>query len=244
MTPRLYLPQLLVSDEEIELPAGPSRHVQVLRLQPGQPLILFDGQGGEWLAEVTQMTRHSVSVRLGEQSRPDRELPLSITLAVGVPANDRMDGVVEKASELGAACIQPLMCARSVLRLEGERAKKKQAHWQAVAASASEQCGRTRVTSIGALSSLKDWLDTLAKVVPTGQQRWLLSPRAPASWRPPQATDISGVVFLSGPEGGLSPEEEAWAQQQGFIPVGLGPRVLRADTAPLAVLAALALSAA
>jgi 16S rRNA (uracil1498-N3)-methyltransferase len=94
------------------------------------------------------------------------------------------------------------------------------------------------------LSSLKEWLGTVTTAVPPGQQRWLLSPKAPALWRPPQTTAISAVVFLSGPEGGLSQEEEALAQQHGFIPVGLGPRVLRADTAPLAVLAALALSAA
>ena len=244
MLARLYLPEPLVSGEEIELPSGPSRHVQVLRLQPGQPLILFDGQGSEWLAEVTQMTRQSVWVRLGEQSRPDRELATSITLAVGVPANDRMDTVVEKAGELGAFAIEPLICARSVLRLDGERAKKKQAHWQAVAAAASEQCGRARVTRIGALSSLKEWLGTMTKQVPPDQERWLLSPNAASSWRPAKTCGVSGVVFLSGPEGGLSVEEETLAQQHGFIPVGLGPRILRADTAPLAVLAAWALSVA
>ena len=241
MAPRLYLPQSLVSGQEIELPPGLSRHAQVLRLQPGQPLVLFNGQGGEWIAEVTQMGRQSVWVRLGAESCPQRELQVSVTLALGVPTNDRMDALVEKASELGATSIQPLMCERSVLRLEGERATKKQAHWQGVAAAASEQCGRTRVTGIEAVRSLRQWLGVLTATTQPDQQRWLLSPSAPSQWRPTRTVGASGVVFLSGPEGGLSSDEEALAQKHGFIPVSLGPRVLRADTAPLAVLAALAL---
>jgi 16S rRNA (uracil1498-N3)-methyltransferase len=242
MPPRLYLPQPLHSGEQIELPAGASRHVQVLRLQPGQPLILFNGQGGEWEAEVVQMGRQTVAVRLGPEHRPQRELGLAITLALGMPANDRMDTVVEKAGELGACCIQPLMCERSVLRLQGERAQKKQAHWQAVAASASEQCGRTSVTEIQAVRGVRDWLASIPKTPALGAQRWLLSPASQTEWHPQLAISASSLLFLSGPEGGLSAEEEDLAKQQGFSPVSLGPRVLRADTAPLAVLAALALS--
>lgn len=242
MPPRLYLPQLLHSGEQIDLPAGASRHVQVLRLQPGQALTLFNGQGGEWDAEVVQMGRQTVAVLVGREHRPQRELQLPITLALGMPANDRMDTVVEKAGELGAFCIQPLMCERSVLRLQGERAQKKQAHWQAVAASASEQCGRTSVTMIEGVRHVRDWLTSLPKVPATGAQRWLLSPTSPTAWHPDLAKPASALLFLSGPEGGLSAEEEGLAQQQGFVPVSLGPRVLRADTAPLAVLAALALS--
>lgn len=242
MAPRLYLPQSLVSGQEIELPSGLSRHAQVLRLQPGQPLVLFNGQGGEWIAEVTQMGRQSVWVRLGAESRPQRELQMSVTLALGVPTNDRMDTLVEKASELGATTIQPLMCERSVLRLDGERAAKKQAHWQGVAAAASEQCGRTRVTGIEAVRNLRHWLDAVTTTTTQpNQQRWLLSPNTPIKWQPTRTVGASRVVFLSGPEGGLSADEEALAQEYGFIAVSLGPRVLRADTAPLAVLAALAL---
>jgi 16S rRNA (uracil1498-N3)-methyltransferase len=242
MPPRLYLPQPLHSGEKIELPAGASRHVQVLRLQPGQALTLFNGQGGEWEAEVLQMGRQTVSVLLGHEHRPQRELQLPITLALGMPANDRMDGVVEKAGELGAFCIQPLMCERSVLRLQGERAQKKQSHWQAVAAAASEQCGRTSVTVIEPVRNLRDWLVSLPKELAPDTQRWLLSPTSLDAWRPDLAKPASSLFFLSGPEGGLSAEEEDLARQQGFTPVSLGPRVLRADTAPLAVLAALALS--
>jgi 16S rRNA (uracil1498-N3)-methyltransferase len=242
MPPRLYLPQPLHSGEKIELPAGASRHVQVLRLQPGQALTLFNGQDGEWEAEVVQMGRQTVVVLVGQEHRPQRELRLPITLALGMPANDRMDTVVEKAGELGALCIQPLMCERSVLRLQGERAQKKQAHWQAVAAAASEQCGRTSVTAIEAVRSVRDWLASLAKAPTPDAQRWLLSPTSPKAWHPDLAQSASSLLFLSGPEGGLSSEEEELARQQGFTPVSLGPRILRADTAPLAVLAALALS--
>jgi 16S rRNA (uracil1498-N3)-methyltransferase len=242
MPPRLYVSQPLHSGEQIDLPAGASRHVQVLRLQPGQALTLFNGQGGEWDAEVVQMGRQTVSVLLGPEHRPQRELRLPITLALGMPANDRMDTVVEKAGELGALCVQPLMCERSVLRLQGERAQKKQAHWQAVAASASEQCGRTMVTAIEAVRSVRDWLASLPKAPAPGAQRWLLSPTSPTAWHSDLAKPACSLLFLSGPEGGLSAEEEGLAQQQGFVPVSLGPRVLRADTAPLAVLAALALA--
>jgi 16S rRNA (uracil1498-N3)-methyltransferase len=242
MPPRLYLPQPLHSGEQLELPAGASRHVQVLRLQPGQSLTLFNGQGGEWDATVIQMGRQTVAVRLGQEHNPQRELQLAVTLALGMPANDRMDSVVEKAGELGATCIQPLMCERSVLRLHGERAQKKRAHWQAVAASASEQCGRTSVTLIEPVRSIKEWLTSLSKKAESDAQRWLLSPSSKEAWHADAAKPASSLLFLSGPEGGLSAEEETLAQQQGFMPVSLGPRVLRADTAPLAVLAALALS--
>lgn len=241
MPPRLYLPQALHSGEEIDLPAGASRHVQVLRLQPGQPLMLFNGQGTEWDAEVAQMGRQTVTVRVGQEHRPQREFLLPVTLALGMPANDRMDTVVEKAGELGAFCIQPLMCERSVLRLQGDRAQKKQSHWQAVAAAASEQCGRTTVTTIQAVCSLADWLASLP-TASNSEQRCLLSPTAPTLWHPGLAKPASSLLFLSGPEGGLSTQEEDLAQQRGFTAVSLGPRVLRADTAPLAVLAALALS--
>jgi 16S rRNA (uracil1498-N3)-methyltransferase len=242
MALRLYLAQPLVSGQDMQLPPALSRHVQVLRLQPGEAVILFNGQGGQWTAEITQMSRQSVWVRLGTHSTIERELKCAVTLALGVPANDRMDTVIEKASELGVASIQPLMCERSVLRLEGERALKKQSHWQGVAAAASEQCGRTRVADINTVCNLRQWLDMQTSTTLPHQKRWLLSPSAQDQWQPQQAAGASNVLFLSGPEGGLSADEENLAQEHGFIAIHLGPRVLRADTAPLAVLAALALS--
>ena len=240
MPPRLFIDRpLMTAGATFALPAGPARHVQVLRLQPGAALTLFDGAGGESAATVLQMGRSEVTVRLGERTEVDRELPFQVTLALGMPANERMDTLVEKATELGASTIQPLLCERSVLRLGGERADKKVAHWQAVALAACEQSGRTRVPLIAPVQTLPQWLREL----PAGAlSRWMLSFR---DARPVAALTVApaGVVCLSGPEGGLSSDEEAAARAAGFEPVSLGPRVLRAETAPLALLAFLALRA-
>src|SRR6478672_12252355 len=126
-------------------------------------VLLFNGgDGAEWPAEIVRIGRNAVDVRLGAALPVDRELPWAVTLAVGVPANDRMDALVEKAGELGAAAIQPLVCERSVVRLSGERAEAKRAHWQAVATAASEQCGRARIAVIRPVASLPGWLQSLA----------------------------------------------------------------------------------
>lgn len=236
--PRLHVPLPLREGLEFELPEGAARHVQVLRLQPGDALTLFDGRGGEWAAEVTAMGRRAVSVRVGPFADVSRELPLAVTLAVGMPANERMDALVEKACELGVAAIQPLVCARSVLRLAGERAQKKVAHWQGVAVAACEQSGRTRVPEVAPVRALPDWLAGLG-AARTDEARLLLSLR---DARPLAAGSVTAVLALSGPEGGLADDEEDAARRCGFAPVTLGARTLRADTAPLALLAHLALS--
>ncbi|EWS60246.1 Ribosomal RNA small subunit methyltransferase E [Methylibium sp. T29-B] len=129
--PRFLVDMPLADGLEAALPAAAARHVQVLRLQPGDGLTLFDGRGSEWEARVVQMGRSEVRVRVGASQPVDRELPLPISLAVGMPANERMDWLVEKATELGVSTLQPLVCERSVLRLGGERADRKLAHWQA-----------------------------------------------------------------------------------------------------------------
>jgi 16S rRNA (uracil1498-N3)-methyltransferase len=234
MPPRLFVDQPLRAGDTFTLPAGPAHHVQVLRLQPGSTLTLFNGDGGEWGATVTQMGRSEVGVRVGAHTDVDRELSLHVTLALGMPANERMDAVVEKATELGVTVIQPLMCERSVLRLMGERAQKKAAHWRGVSLSACEQSGRTRVPQLAEVCTLAHWLQALA---PTSAARWMLSLRDDASPLADAATPLDRVLCLSGPEGGLSPAEEDAARALGFTPVSLGPRVLRADTAPLALLA-------
>ena len=236
MPPRFHVAEPMQAGLELSLPPGAARHVQVLRLQPGDPLTLFNGEGGEWQAEVVRMGRSEVGVRLNAHVAVDRELAIQVTLALGMPANERMDALVEKATELGVAAIQPLMTERSVLRLSGERADKKQAHWQGVAAAASEQCGRTRVPVVAPVRSLADWLRGLP---PAGGRRFVLSLRTP---EPLGAQAGGALTFLSGPEGGLSEGEEAAAAACGFVPASLGPRVLRADTAPLAVLAHLGLT--
>jgi 16S rRNA (uracil1498-N3)-methyltransferase len=130
----------------------------VLRLQPGDGLTVFNGQGGEWDATVTRMGRQDVDLRIGAHVATARELACPVTIALGMPANERMDALVEKATELGVAAIQPLMCARSVLKLSGDRAEKRRAHWQAVAVAAAEQSGRTRVPAVAPILSFERWL--------------------------------------------------------------------------------------
>lgn len=228
---------LLEAGQLIDLPPGPARHAQVLRVQPGDPLLVFDGrQDLEWQALVMAMGRSSVQVRLQHARPVAAELAQPVRLAVVMPANDRMDFLVEKATELGASAIQPLMSERSVLRLSGERADKKRAHWQGVAVAAAEQCGRVRVPQIEPVAALPAWLERLP---PTeADTRWLASPGAERGGAAP----AGALTLLTGPEGGLSPAEEERAVAAGFRRIGLGPRILRADTAPLALLAWLGLA--
>ena len=240
--PRFYCPAPLQPDALLSLPPQAARHVQVLRLQPGQALTLFNGEGGEFAATVTQMGRSEVQVRIGTHQPLNRAPCRAVTLALGMPANERMDWLVEKATELGAAALQPLMTERSVLRLSGERAEKKVAHWHSVAVAASEQCGGNRVPLLQPVSTLAAWLAQLP--AENGGARLLLSLQPPcqalrevaAQWAP----DLP-ITLLSGPEGGLSPAEEAAALASGFVAVSLGQRTLRAETAALAALAALLL---
>ena len=246
--PRFHCPVPLTCGEVIDLPPGAARHVQVLRLQPGALITLFnggpDGPGGEFDATVTRMGRSDVQVLVGAHKGVEREAPRGLHLLAGITANERMDWLVEKASELGAASLTPLLAERSVLKLKGERGDKKRAHWQAVAVAACEQCGRNRVPRVHEALSLTDWLATHARPAqdrPEPAARLLLSLHADA--RPLQEAVPAGgpIWLLSGPEGGLAPGEEAAAMAAGFVPVTLGPRVLRAETAPLAALAAFTL---
>lgn len=244
MSLRLFIATPLRSDLELSLPAPAARHVQVRRLQPGDDLCLFNGDGGEWSATVLRMGRSEVEVRLGAHAAVERELPCRITLAVGMPANERMDALVEKATELGVHTLQPLICERSVLRLTGERAERKCAHWQAVAVAASEQCGRTQVPRVAPVAALPAWLQGLGAAAESeAHGRWLLSLGADARALPHHWRAQRSSTLLSGPEGGFGADEQALALQHGFVAVSLGPRVLRADTAPLAALAWLGLQA-
>jgi 16S rRNA (uracil1498-N3)-methyltransferase len=219
----------------LSLPAGAARHVQVLRLQPGDVITLFNGEGGEFDATVTRMGRSDVDVQVGTHHPVEREAGRAVHLLAGITANERMDWLVEKATELGVASITPLMAERSVLKLKGERADKKLAHWQGVAVAAAEQCGRNRVPVIHPALSLKDWLAQAT----VDADRWVLSLAQGTQALGAVNTSTRPVVVLSGPEGGLSPAEEAAALAAGFLPVTLGSRVLRAETAPLALLSAL-----
>ena len=239
MTARIYTDQVLANGISLSLPPVAARHVQVLRLQPGNMLTLFNGQGdveGEFIVTVQSMGRSDVQVTVGDFVATQREASRAVHLAVGMPANERMDWLVEKATELGVSSIQPLMTERSVLRLSGERAEKKRLHWQAIAVAACEQCGRNRVPLIHAPASVNDWLKPQNA---TDGARLLLSLQDHTQPLAIAVGDNQAMTFLSGPEGGLSSAEEALAMAKDFLPVTLGSRVLRSETAPLAVLAAL-----
>ncbi|MEY2891980.1 MAG: hypothetical protein RJA98_1888 [Pseudomonadota bacterium] len=248
MPARFHVPLPFAAGDTLELPAGPARHVQVLRLQPGDALTLFNGEGGQWQAEVLEMGRKTVSVRLiAPEAADEPELPQRVTLALGMPANERMDFLIEKATELGVAAVQPLVCERSVLRLSGERAERKREHWHGVAVAASEQCGGTRVPLIHPVMTLTEWLRSAGASDAAGCRMVLSTGTAPAleavaaGVAKPAATPT--YTLLSGPEGGLSAGEEAAARVAGFAPASLGPRILRADTAPLAALVRLTVPA-
>ena len=246
--PRFHCPTALIPGDALNLPPGTARHVQVLRLQPNDEIILFNGQGGEFKAVITHMGRSDVSVRVGEQSHIERELNMGVHLWSGITANERMDWLLEKATELGATTLLPITAERSVLKLKGERADKKLAHWQAIAVASSEQCGRNRVLQVGTPVNLFQAIAQLS-FAPSQAARWVLSlapgTRSLQEMMQTLKTSKDGeakrgeIILLSGPEGGLSPSEEAQAIAAGFVPVSLGHRVLRAETAPVAVLSAL-----
>ncbi|WP_028602829.1 16S rRNA (uracil(1498)-N(3))-methyltransferase [Ottowia thiooxydans] len=234
--PRFHVPTDLTSGAELLLPPGAARHVQVLRLQPGDPITLFDGRGGEWDAQVLRMGRSDVQVAVGAHHAIEREAVRSVHLISGLMASDRMDWLVEKATELGAASFTPVLAERSTLRLNGERAEKKRAHWQAVAIAACEQSGRNRVPIVQPQLAFEAQMQS-AHPHPGGQRLLLSLAQDATPLRQALLPGNEAVTFLSGPEGGLSPKEETAARAAGFIPVSLGTRVLRAETAPLAALA-------
>lgn len=255
--PRFFCAAQLSPGALLNLPAGAARHVQVLRLQPNDAITLFNGGpgwdqvgaiGGEYRAVVTEMGRSHVQVQVESHIAVERQPLRQIHLLVGMPANERMDWLVEKATELGVASIQPLMTERSVVRLAGDRADKKVAHWQSVAISASEQCGGNMVPTIHSIKTLSAWLKEPSCAALEPSKRWLLSLRQEStplrqvlSDTAAGATGYEHGYFLSGPEGGLSHSEEEAAISVGFTAVSLGLRVLRAETAALTALATLTL---
>ena len=244
--PRFYCPQALHTGASIALPATAARHAQVLRMQPGQTITLFNGAGGEFDAVLEHMGRRDVRVIVGAHHTIEREAFHQVHLAVVMPANDRMDWLVEKATELGVHRITPLMSQHSVLRLQSERAEKKLAHWQAVTISACEQCGRNTLPHIEPLQNLSTWLqgDWVANLINTkdahsATKAAVLSLHPSTQGLSEWATKYQSAswLLLNGPEGGLTDEEDALARAKGFAAVKLGERVLRAETAALAALA-------
>jgi 16S rRNA (uracil1498-N3)-methyltransferase len=235
---RLYVPGELEPGRACTLPPSQARHaLQVLRLRKGEGVVLFNGDGAEYAAVVVEASRDRCRVDVTGREARDREAPFPATLAQAVSSGERMDYTVQKAVELGVAAIEPLESDRGVVRLSAERAPRRVAHWQAVAIAACEQCGRNRVPPVLPLVRLDAFL-AARRGHPGSELRLLLSPRAVRRLRevdPPRGA----VVMLSGPEGGFSPEEERAAERAGFVPVRLGPRVLRTETVAVAALAAM-----
>ncbi len=233
--PRFYCPAPFAIGAPVALPDHIAHHIHVLRLAIGEAITLFNGEGGEYTATLTSIDRKRASVEITAFSPREAELPYALTLAQALPEGTKMDWIIEKAVELGATTIQPLAAQRCVVRLSAERATKKMTHWQGIIAAAAEQCGRNRLPHLAEPADFQPW--SVRQDLP---QRILLSPRAPQSlseWarcHPPQA-----VTLLIGPEGGFTEQEENVATANGALPLSMGPRVLRTETAGLAALAAL-----
>lgn len=232
---RIYCDGPLAGGSEIHLPSAGGYHVaRVLRMREGAPLSVFDGGGHEFRAEITRIEGGQVAVKLGDPIPGTTESPLGITLVQGVSRGERMDWTLQKATELGVAAIAPVLTARSVVRLDEKQAVKKQAHWRGIVIGACEQCGRAKIPVVSAPTTLREYF---ANVYQDGL-RLVLSPSAPASLA--GLPSMPGKAeLLIGPEGGLEDDELHAAQQAGFMPVRLGPRVLRTETAAVVALSVL-----
>src|SRR5882672_119296 len=231
--PRLFAPIGLTLGTEIRLPDRAVHHLAVLRLRRGDPVTLFNGRGGEFSAELTRVSGKDALARVLSEHSAERESPLSIALAQCVSAGDRMDTTLQKSTELGVSKIVPLASTRAVVRLSGDRAEKRVAHWRNVVIAACEQCGRNRVPEVASITDIEVFLAGTS----VDGLKLLLAPDADQTLK--QLPQPQSVVLLVGPEGGLTAPERAQAARVGFIPVRFGPRVLRTETAPLAAIAAI-----
>lgn len=232
--PRFYLDQPLAPGGRLSLPPGPARHAaRALRLAVDDTITLFNGAGGEYTARIERIQKDGVAVSVMGFSDVERESRLRVMLAQGISSGERMDYTLQKAVELGVTAIQPIAAKRSVVKLAGERADKRVAHWQGVVASACEQCGRNQVPAVAAPLTLADWLGRHQ-----AGRLLFLSPLAEARLADlavPQSMDC----LVAGPEGGFEADETAALHAAGVQAVRLGPRVLRTETAALAALAAM-----
>jgi 16S rRNA (uracil1498-N3)-methyltransferase len=241
---RVYVDAPLAAGASITLRGSAASHVtRVLRLRVGEPLTLFNGQGGEYAASLEKAHGGEVLVAVGEHRAQERESPLALTLAQGISRGERMDLVVQKATELGVTHIVPLLSERAVVRLEAQQADRKSNHWRAIAVAACEQSARNRLPRIMSPVSLRNFLHAPAGEPAPARRtpapaRLLLSPAGERRIRAIQGP-LSAITVLIGPEGGLTHEEQDAAIAAGFVPVRLGPRVLRTETAAIAALALL-----
>jgi 16S rRNA (uracil1498-N3)-methyltransferase len=234
---RVFIDAPLEPGTRLTLEGNAASHVtRVLRLRVGAALTLFNGQGGEYAASIDKAHGGSVTVAIGEAHAVERESPLSVTLAQGVSRGERMDLVLQKATELGVARLVPLLSERSVVQLDTQHAQRKVNHWRAVAVAACEQCGRNRLPEISPPVSLRDYLRTDA--AGATRLRLLFAPEAQQRIGAVGPAATAGSVLV-GPEGGFTDEEQQAAMAAGFTPVRLGPRVLRTETAAIVALALL-----
>lgn len=232
--PRFFVDMPLGPGAKVSLPPVPAHHAsRVLRLVKGDEVVLFNGQGGEYPAILEWVDKDGVTARCQEWRDTERESPLDIRLAQGISSGERMDYTLQKAVEMGVREIQPLAMKRSVVKLTAERAARRVAHWRGIVMSACEQCGRNQLPAVNKPLEIPQWLAT----VPEGVKLFL-SPEAAVSLKELPAP--AGPVWLvAGPEGGFEPEEAGLITDFGFMPVRLGPRILRTETAALAAVAAM-----
>lgn len=231
--PRIHTEQVLGPDQSFELEPGPSQHLsRALRMQPGDSLVLFDGNGGQYPAVISTVNKKTVVATTAAFEAVELESGLELQLGIALSRGDRMDWVVQKATELGVSSIAPLLSARSEVRLKGDRLEKKLRHWQQIAISACEQCGRNRIPQVLPPQDLESWV----KATET-DLKLVLHPTADTGDKTTSAP--GSIALLIGPEGGLANEEVEQATLAGFSPLKLGPRILRTETAPLAAIAIL-----
>lgn len=233
---RIHVPGPLDAGGKITLPPQAGEHLtRVLRLAVGAPFIMFDGRGGEYAGEISS-TGKQVRAQVLRHDPVERESPLDLTLLQGVARGERMDLIVQKATELGVARIVPVLTERAVVKLDPKQRERKREHWQSIVVSACEQCGRNRVPAVHDAVSFGDAVN----LCPEGATRCLLAADATISLTQAAAHAAGAkLVLLIGPEGGLADSEEKHAQANGFISCRLGPRIMRTETAGLAALAAL-----
>jgi len=225
--PRIYTSAPLSVGAQVSLDEAPSHHLsKVLRMQEGRELIVFNGQGGEFSAVIEAVHKKMVDIRVGDFIESDRQSPLSLELAIGISKGERMDWVLQKATELGVTRISPLITERTEVKLSGERLEKKLVHWQQIIIGACEQSQRNRLPELHAPVTLASWLSGS-----TATRKFVLHHRDNQGL--PAGESVDQVALLIGPEGGLSQQEIDQARDAGCSPLTLGPRVLRTETAPL-----------
>lgn len=233
---RFFVDPPLETGARFALPERAAHHAaRVLRLRNGDPIVVFDGRGGEYAATIASLDRDSVDIAVGEWQDIERESPLAITLAQGISGAERMDLTVQKAVELGVAAIQPLSTEKSVVRLDARRTASRLAHWQRIAVSSCEQCGRNRLPELRSPVSVAE----LCEATRDRSPKWLLSPVAPVRLRDAASGLGTELLMAAGPEAGFSEAETRALLEASFAPVQLGPRILRTETAALAAIAAL-----